>query len=56
MLPFYPLKRLIARFGFTAVIAPILVVDKAKSGDVVLWPDLDLTRDLLSFFFNILTK
>ena len=39
-----------AEFGLTAVISPVSVADKAKSDDFDLWPDLDLTCDLLRKF------
>ena len=36
-----------AEVGLTAVISPVPVADKAKRDDFGLWPDLDLTCDLL---------
>ena len=46
----HPLKSLLAKFGFAAVIGPVSVGDKAKSDDFDLWPDLDLTCDILKVF------
>ena len=44
MLPFYTLENLLAEFGFTAAISPVLVVDKVKSGD-----DFDFALALIFF-------
>ena len=51
-----PLGSLLAEFGLAAVISPVSVADEAKSDVFDLWPDLDLTCDLLSFFFKLHTK
>ena len=41
------LGSLLAIIGFAAVVSPILEASKAKSGDFDLWPDINLTCDLL---------
>ena len=45
-----PLGRLLAKFVLAAVVSSVSVADKAKSDDFSIWPDLDLTYDLLRFF------
>ena len=41
-----PLKRLFwSKFGFSAVICPVLLADNAKSDNFALYPDLDMTCD-----------
>ena len=43
----HSLGSLFARFELSAVISPVRVTDMAKSDDFDIWPDLDLTCDLL---------
>ena len=47
----HPLRGNLAKLWFAAVICHILVTDNAKSDDLDLWPDLDLTCDLSKDFF-----
>ena len=40
----------LAKFELAAVVSPVSVADKSKSDDFDLWPDFDLTCDLLRIF------
>ena len=50
MLPSSSVGSLLAEFGLAAVFCPVSVAVKAKSDDFDLWPNLDLTCDLVRFF------
>ena len=52
----HPLGSLSANFELVAVINPVTVADKAKSDDSDLWPDLELTCDLLRKLKKLLKK
>ena len=52
---FHPFRSILARFGLTAVISSVSVVDKTKNNDFGLWHDLDLTCHLL-ILFKLLKK
>ena len=41
-------------FGLAGVINPVSVADKVKSDDFDIWSDLNLTCDLLIYFFKLL--
>ena len=46
-----PLRSLLAKFGFAAIISRISVADKAKSDRLDLWPDRDLDCNLFKIYF-----
>ena len=42
-------------FGFSAVISPVSVADKAKNADLDFRPDIDLTCDPFKILFHNLS-
>ena len=53
MVPFHPLRRILAKFRFTAVFSPDSATDEAKRGEFSLWSDLDLSCDVLFLLYSL---
>ena len=47
MVPSLSLGKLSSKSGLVVVNSPVSVAEKAESDDIDLWPDIDLTCDLL---------
>ena len=52
----HPLGGLLAKFELAAVISPVLVADKAKSGILTYYLTLTWLVTCFSFFFNFLSN